>query len=367
LQWATATDNIGVALYEVYADGALAGTTETTGWTFSGLTPLTNYSVTVRAVDLAGNKSPASVALTVKTAEPPDTTPPSVPSGLTASDILGTSFKLSWTASTDNMAVSAYEVYLNGTLTQTVSGSAGVVPSITVTLTGLELSKTYAVTVRAVDAAGNQSADSTALNVTTARTNIVPDTTAPSVPTGLSSANVTSTGFTLKWTISTDNVGVTGYEVYRNGTLLATVTGTVGGTPATTYAVTGLTASTTYSMTVRAVDAAGNKSAASTTLNVTTSAAGTDTTTPSVPTGLNSSNITTTGFRVAWTAATDNVGVVGYNVYRNGVYVTTVGGTSYTFTGLAANTSYNITVLALDAAKNRSAQSAALAVKTLAP
>jgi chitodextrinase len=97
-------------------------------------------------------------------------------------------------------------------------------------------------------------------------TNPVADTQAPTVPGGLASSAVTSTSFTLSWTASTDNVGVSLYEVFRGGVFLGTTTGT-------SYNVTGLTASTTYSMTVRAKDAAGNNSAQSSALSVTTSAA----------------------------------------------------------------------------------------------
>jgi len=92
----------------------------------------------------------------------------------------------------------------------------------------------------------------------------VPDTQAPTVPTGLSSSNITSSSATINWNASSDNVGVTGYEVYRNGSLVSTVT-------TTSYSATGLTAATTYAFTVKAKDAAGNKSAASSALNVTTS------------------------------------------------------------------------------------------------
>lgn len=92
------------------------------------------------------------------------------------------------------------------------------------------------------------------------------DTTAPSVPTNLVASNVTSTSLTLSWTASTDNVGVTGYDVYMNGSLKTSVTGS-------TSSITGLTASTTYSFTVKAKDAAGNSSANSSTFNVTTSTA----------------------------------------------------------------------------------------------
>jgi chitodextrinase len=90
------------------------------------------------------------------------------------------------------------------------------------------------------------------------------DTQAPSTPTNLASSNITSTSVNLNWTASIDNVAVTGYEVYRNGSLLTTVTGT-------TTSVTGLTASTNYIFKVRAKDAANNSSPFTADLNVTTS------------------------------------------------------------------------------------------------
>ncbi|WP_241507192.1 GEVED domain-containing protein [Aquimarina sediminis] len=89
------------------------------------------------------------------------------------------------------------------------------------------------------------------------------DTQAPSVPTGLAASNVAQTTLTLSWNASTDNVGVTGYDVYQGNTNLGSVTGT-------TTNITGLTASTAYQFSVKAKDAAGNESAASATLNVTT-------------------------------------------------------------------------------------------------
>ncbi len=92
---------------------------------------------------------------------------------------------------------------------------------------------------------------------------VVPDTTPPTVPTGLSATPVSSTQIDLSWTASTDNVGVTGYKVYRGGALV--------GSPATTsYSDTGLTASTSYSYTVAACDAANNCSAASNPVSATT-------------------------------------------------------------------------------------------------
>ncbi|WP_441246879.1 glycoside hydrolase family 6 protein [Kitasatospora sp. McL0602] len=93
------------------------------------------------------------------------------------------------------------------------------------------------------------------------------DTVAPTAPTGVTVTGTTASGASLAWTASTDNVGVTGYDVYRGATKVGTVTGT-------TFTDTGLTASTAYSYTVTAHDAAGNVSAASAAVTATTGSSG---------------------------------------------------------------------------------------------
>ncbi|MFD8595102.1 cellulase family glycosylhydrolase [Kitasatospora sp. NPDC059646] len=93
------------------------------------------------------------------------------------------------------------------------------------------------------------------------------DTQAPSVPGGLTVTGSTASSVSLSWAASTDNTAVTGYDVYRGGTKVASVTGT-------SYTDSGLSASTAYSYTVRAKDAAGNVSAASAAVTATTSAGG---------------------------------------------------------------------------------------------
>lgn len=93
------------------------------------------------------------------------------------------------------------------------------------------------------------------------------DTQAPTAPTNLTASNVAQTSLTLNWSASTDNVGVTGYDVYQGASNLGEVSGTSAN-------ITGLAAGTSYSFTVRAKDAAGNVSAASSALNVTTQSAG---------------------------------------------------------------------------------------------
>ncbi|WP_237111218.1 fibronectin type III domain-containing protein, partial [Nonomuraea sp. MG754425] len=113
---------------------------------------------------------------------------------------------------------------------------------------------------------------------------------------------------------------------------------------------TGLTANTAYTYTVRARDAAGNRSAASTAVTATTSGgSGGDTTAPSVPGNLRSTGVSSSTVALAWNASTDNVAVTGYEVYRGSTLLTTVTGTTHTDTGLTANTAYTYTVRARDA------------------
>ncbi len=177
------------------------------------------------------------------------------------------------------------------------------------------------------------------------------DTTAPSVPTGLTATAVSSSQINLSWSASSDNAGVSGYKVYRGTTLIATTT-------TTSYANTGLAASTTYTYIVSAFDTAGNVSGQSVAVSATTKAASTDTTAPSVPTGLTATVVSSSQINLSWSASTDNAGVTGYKIYRNGTQIATATATSYSNTGLTASTSYTYAVSAYDAAGNVSGQSA---------
>jgi chitodextrinase len=183
-----------------------------------------------------------------------------------------------------------------------------------------------------------------------------PDTQEPSVPSGLSSSSVTMSSVSLSWNASSDNVGVTGYTVYRDGSPVATTSGT-------SYVDNGLSASTSYSYTVSASDLAGNISAQSSAHSVTTGSAP-DTQEPSVPSGLSSSSVTMSSVGLSWNASSDNIGVTGYTVYRDGSPVATTSGTSYVDSGLSASTTYSYTVSASDAADNASTQSGSISVTT---
>ena len=513
LTWIASTDNIGVTGYNVYKDGIFLATSSTNSYNAVSLSSNTTYTFYVEAKDAAGNISTASNTVNITTTTtPPDTEAPSAPFNLAASNITFDAANLSWTASTDNIGVTGYNVYQNGLLlasTATASYSA----------TNLSPETTYAFYVQATDAAGNVSAASNTINITTTsasgggnatdlflseyiegsslnkaieianftgvsvnlsaysikkQTNgagswstgvnlsgtldnadvyviantganstilsvadISPavteldfngndalglfkngvlidiigtfdggtanfaqnvtlvrkatvsspvttydvtewdsfvsdtstdlgthtfnagstsDTEAPSTPTGLVASNIAFDTANLSWTASTDNIGVTGYNVYQDGLLLTSTT-------TTSYSVTDLSPETTYAFYIEATDAAGNVSGASNTVNVTTTAVP-DTEAPSTPTGLVASNITFDTANLSWTASTDNIGVTGYNVYQDGLLLTSTTTTSYSVTDLSPETTYAFYIEATDAAGNVSAASNTINITT---
>jgi len=275
------------------------------------------------------------------TAGTADITPPTPPT-LVASNTTINTTQLSWSGATDNIAVTSYSIFRNGVL-------IGTSTTTTFSVTGLSAATTYSFTVKARDADGNLSIDSNAVSVTT----LAVDTTPPSAP--VLSNSLTSTNSTLlSWSGATDNVAVVSYDVYRNGSFLANTTNT-------TYSVTGLTPSTSYTFFVRAKDAAGNVSANSNVLNVTTLTP--DVTPPSPPT-LTASSTTSSSTALSWSGATDNVGVTAYDVYRGATLINTTATTSFNVTGLAPLTSYSFSVRAKDNAGNISILSNVVTITT---
>jgi chitodextrinase len=244
----------------------------------------------------------------------PDTTPPSQPTGLTATAVSGSQINLSWTASTDNLGVTGYRVFRNTVL-------VGTSATTTYSDTGHEAATAYSYTVSAVDAAGNISTASAPASATTA----APDTSPPSQPTGLTATAVSGSQINLSWTASTDNVGVTGYRVFRNAVQVASPT-------TTTYNDTGLASSTTYTYTVSAVDAAGNNSATSAAATATTP----QVTTPPAfvqviaATPQTNQSVVTARYVAAQTAGNINVVAIGWNAATGSVVsVTDSAGNAY--------------------------------------
>ena len=212
-----------------------------------------------QTVTLSVARDALAAIVAVAPASTGDTTAPSVPAGLTVGTKTQTSIALSWTASTDNVAVTGYTPYKGGVAQATTTTTS-------TTFSGLTCGTSYTLTVAAYDAAGNNSAQSTAVaGATTSACSS--DTTAPSVPGGLTKGATTTTSIALSWTASTDSVGVTGYTAYRGGVSQGTST-------STSFIFTGLTCGTSYDLTVDAYDAAGNHSVQSTVLSASPSGCG---------------------------------------------------------------------------------------------
>ncbi|WP_405246929.1 fibronectin type III domain-containing protein [Cellulophaga sp. Asnod2-G02] len=352
LSWTAATDNIGVSNYEVFQDGISVGLTGgATSFVVTNLNPETTYTYTVSAIDNSNNVSVQSSSVEVTTLTLSDTEIPSMPTGIVADNITTTDISLNWTAATDNVAVTDYEVFQEGVSIGFTGGAT------TYAVSGLAPETTYNFTIAAIDAAANSSAQSNNLLVTTLA---LPDTEAPTVPTALIANSITTTSITLNWTAATDNVAVTDYEVFQEGVSLGLSDGT------TTFFVDGLTPETAYNFTVTALDAASNTSGQSTSVSVNTLAIP-DTEAPSIPTNLLADNITTTSVNLSWTAATDNTEVVDYEIFQDGVAIgLSSGSVVFAVNGLTPETTYNFTITALDAAANSSAVSESITVLTLA-
>lgn len=262
-----------------------------------------------------------------------DVQPPSVPQNVAMSNITFTSATASWTASTDNVGVSGYKVYLDGNLVATT-----VTP--TYTFTSLAMASNHTVQVKATDASSNMSALSPAVPFTT-----LDDTTAPTTPANLAVSLITSTTAHVTWSSSTDNVSVTGYQVYRDEVFVAN-------TINTSYDFASLAEASTHQVKVRAFDGKTNYSAFTTAVGFSTT---TDIEPPTVPTNLAISTITTTSASGAWSASTDNYGVAGYEVYLNDVLKGITVNPAYDFSGLSAGSLYHAKVRAYDSKGNKSA------------
>lgn len=198
------------------------------------------------------------------------------------------------------------------------------------------------------------------LSATTGGTYTV-DTTPPavSITAPTNGANLAS-GNTVSVSVSaTDTGGVSSVDVYIDGAKKITLSASPYNY---SWNTTGISLSS-HTVQAKATDTTGNLGSSPTfTVSIT------DQTPPTIPGNFHSTSNTTGNISLAWNASTDNVGVSGYRLQRNGATITTTLGStlSYTDTGLAANTSYSYTVAALDAAGNTSVI-ATLSSATLAP
>ena len=302
LSWNASSDNVGVSGYDVYqGTSTIVGTTSSTSFNVTGLSANTTYTFYVRAKDAAGNVSGWSNAATA-------TTTGSTPTGYCASNSNSSTYEhiagvqvgsfsntsgasnytdftnltinvnkgQSYNATfTPGFSSGAYAEYfkmwidLNGdkdfvdpgelvfdagsAQSSAVSGTISI-PSSTITgTTRARVSMKYNGAPEPCQT-GTTFGDGEVEDYTVNISGSASDTQAPTAPGGLTTSNITGSSVSLSWNASSDNVGVTGYDVYRGSSTVA------GTTSSTSFNVTGLSANTTYTFYVRAKDAAGNVS-----------------------------------------------------------------------------------------------------------
>lgn len=256
-----------------------------------------------------------------------------------------TTINLSWS---EVSGAAGYKIYRNSSTTPlTTVNTNSFIDS------GLTPATLYSYYLSSFDASNTESILSGIFSATTQS-----DTSDPSIPAGLAATAVSSSQINLSWSAATDNVGVTGYNIFRNGSLIATTSGL-------NYSDKGLLASTTYSYTVAAYDAANHVSGESAAVTAVTFVATPDSTIPTVPTNLTAKPVSASQINLSWTASTDNVRVIGYRIFRNGNQIATTVKTYYYDKKLTADTAYTYSVSAFDEFGNVSSASAGLTVATL--
>ncbi|OLB82574.1 MAG: glucose dehydrogenase [Actinobacteria bacterium 13_2_20CM_2_71_6] len=241
---------------------AFGGTGSWNTWqTVTTTVTLAAGSNKVRATATAAAGGPNVDSLSADTGG--DTIPPTIPANPRTSNLTCKTVDFAWDASTDNVGVAFYDVFHDGQLIKSVSGTT------TSTSVNVVETVTWGLYVQARDAAGNVSQASDTVTITPPSCGT--DVTPPSPPTNLK-GTPNGTNVALSWTASTDNVQVIAYDIFRNGAQVGTVAGTVGTPPGTTFNDSALSPNTTYQYFVVARDSAGNVSAHSNQISVTTGA-----------------------------------------------------------------------------------------------
>lgn len=331
--WTAATDNVSVASYEYSINaGAWTSNGSSLSVNLTSLAAATNHTLQVRAKDAANNTGSASSNSFTTL----DTTAPSAPGTPSFTSITASSATANWSAATDNVGVTSYEYSLNGGA-WTSNGGA-----LSVGLTGLSSGMGYTLQVRAKDAANNTGGASSNSFTTL-------DSAAPSAPGTPAFSSITGTTATVSWSAASDNVGVTSYEYRVNGGSLVAIMSS----PAS---LSGLSSATSYTVEVRARDAAANWGPFSSSSFTTA-----DTVAPTAPGTPTFGNVASTTATLSWGAASDNVGVTGYDYSLNGGSSWANAGNvlSVNLTGLSAGTTYSVQVRARDAATNTGPASSA--------
>ncbi|RYH70898.1 MAG: hypothetical protein EON54_01145 [Alcaligenaceae bacterium] len=294
LAWERGEENGGVDSFNIWRDGHPLHSINSSNAAYvdSGLASDTQYTYQISATDKNGNTSPLSakrstttlvsqgsgdresisnepITMRVSTSSATkagemtkavrDLLAPTSPTDLVISARGASSLMLTWKESSDNVSVAGYNVYKNSTW---VGGTTG----REFTFNSLAAGVQYDLAVKAYDDAGNHSPAARVV-ATPGGAAAAADVTAPTAPSGLTTGAVSSSSIALRWNASTDAAGVAGYELYLDGVLIGDLTRQLS------YTFNGLAPSTRYKFSVKAFDAAGNKSQLSTPLIAKTNAA----------------------------------------------------------------------------------------------
>ncbi|WP_171634559.1 fibronectin type III domain-containing protein [Paenibacillus plantarum] len=261
LSWPNGVDNDGADGYRIYVNGQIWADVSGTSYALVGLDPNKLYTIRVESKDSDGNLSVGGPIVTFRTLGVEDTTAPTwdLAASLNASDVTTTGLQLNWNTAQDSGGVTAYRVFQDGKQVVTLPALAK-----SFTITGLTPNTTHVFRVEAGDGKDNWSITGPWLSV---KTQAGPDEVRPTWPANrsLTYSGLADHGVNLNWTTAFDQIGVTGYKIFANNTLLATVAGNIQ-----TFAVTNLTAGTAYTFRVEAEDAAGNRSTNGPAVSVTT-------------------------------------------------------------------------------------------------
>lgn len=344
LSWSASTDNVGVTNYRILRNGVeillVDGAATTVNLPSLGAG---SHWLQVRALDAAGNESFKTPPVRIDIEDDVDTQRPTQPGNPEASVDVNTGIiAMTWDASVDNVAVTGYNVRRNLDLVETVDGT-----TLSVDL-DLGLGGHY-LQVEAFDAAGNTSYRTAPVFV---EVDDGTDTENPSVPTAFTAIEGVDSSIDVAWEASDDNIGVTGYQLLRNGAEVLIVDGQ------TTSANLPALGSGSHWIQVRAFDAAGNESFKTSPIRVDIAAG--DTSPPSTPGDLAVTVEADATITVTWSASNDNVGVTSYRVLRNLTEVAVIGELT-TNLDLGAGDHW-MQVQALDAAGNESFRTAPVMV-----
>jgi chitodextrinase len=320
-----------------------------------------------------------------------DTKAPAVPTGLVVTAQTSNEVSLNWKASTDNIGTVGYKIFRNGTQIGTVTSGTSYRD------TGLTAGTVYVYSVVAFDAAGNCSNNSpfayaatSALNgsgnglkgeyynnkdLTDLKFTRTDDVVNAAWNNNSPDSRIENETFSIRWTgqiqplysekytfYTTSDDGV---RLWINGTKI--IDNWTDHSASENSGTITLTAGRKYDIKLEYYNNSGegkitlewsnNSQAKQIVPKSQLYSAEADTQAPTTPTGLTATVVSANQINLSWTAASDNIGVAGYRIIRNGILTGAVSGTAYSDTGLAANTTYTYQVLAYDAAGNTSNQS----------